>query len=159
MRKKTTGFLRLIIFYKTVMGISELILSVYFFNSYHTDPGAVFSTLATDLGFDLDSFLVGGLVDKAGSLDHDTVFGLLLILLLFGIFNLTEAWGLHIRRKWGEWLTICGTGAMIPLELYELRKGFSWLTVLILIVNILIVYFLYKHKELFHSKKEKLLGE
>lgn len=155
MQQKSTGFLKLIILYKTIMGTTELILSAYFFNSYHNDPGAVFHTLAIDLGLNLDNFFVGGMVDRAGALDHDTVFGLLLILLSFGIFNLTEAYGLFIKRKWGEWLTICGTGAMIPFELYELGKKFSWLTVLIILVNSFIVYYLYKHKELFHSKKDR----
>ena len=54
--------------------------------------------------------------------------------------------------RWAEWLTVIGTGALIPYEVYEIFKSFLFIKVLVLVINCLIVYFLAKHKELFKRR-------
>jgi uncharacterized membrane protein (DUF2068 family) len=41
-----------------------------------------------------------------------------------GLFA-TEGIGLLLRRRWAEYFTIVTTGALIPLEIYELARHFS----------------------------------
>jgi uncharacterized membrane protein (DUF2068 family) len=68
---------------------------------------------------------------------------------------LVESYGLHKRQLWAEWMTVVGTGLMIPYELYEIFKHVTTLKVVVLVINSLIVYYLARHKELFHSRKEE----
>jgi len=58
-----------------------------------------------------------------------------------GLF-LTEGVGLLLRKHWAEYLTVITTGALIPLEIYELVKGFSSARVAILAINVAIVWYL-----------------
>ena len=155
MKRKTTGYLRMIITYKTIMGLVELFFGIYIYRVWQRSPDQVFTTIATEMGFDLDNFFVHFAVEKAEMIGADRVMGVITILILFCVFNLIEAWGLHLKRRWAEWLTVCGTGALIPFEVWELVKRPAVMTLVVLIINSLIVYYLAKHKELFHSRREE----
>jgi len=158
MKRQTTGYLRTIITYKTFMGLMELFFGVYIYNIYQRSPENVFATLAGELHFNLENFFVKFAVDKAEMLGADRVMGIIAILIIFCVFNLIEAWGLHLKRRWAEWLTVCGTGALIPFEIWDLVVRPAFLTVVVIIVNTLIVYYLARHRELFHGRKEELTG-
>ena len=58
-----------------------------------------------------------------------------------GLF-LTEGVGLVLRKHWAEYLTVITTSALIPLEVYELAKRFSFAKLAILAVNVVIVWYL-----------------
>ena len=92
---------------------------------------------------------MGALLKKAGALHKSTVVGLTLVVLIFGVFNLVESYGLHLRRRWAELLTVYATALLIPFELYEVVRDITVLNTAVLVVNSAIVYYLAKHKELF----------
>jgi uncharacterized membrane protein (DUF2068 family) len=57
---------------------------------------------------------------------------------------LTEAIGLHYRRRWAAWLTVVATLALVPLELFELaRRPRPW-TAAALLLNLLVAAYLYR---------------
>ena len=60
-----------------------------------------------------------------------------------------EAVGLWLARRWAEYLTLVETAVFVPYEIYELTKSVSWLKILALIVNLLIVAYLLVAKRLF----------
>lgn len=51
--------------------------------------------------------------------------------------------------RWAEYLTFIATAIFVLYELYELTKGISWLKLLTLVVNFLIVIYLLTAKRLF----------
>jgi uncharacterized membrane protein (DUF2068 family) len=69
--------------------------------------------------------------------------------LLVAAVMATEAWGLHRRRVWAEWLTVGVTSLLIPLEVYELAIGASVGKALTLVVNVAIVIYLARNRRLF----------
>jgi len=58
-----------------------------------------------------------------------------------GVFT-TEGVGLLLRKRWAEYLTTIVTASFVPFELYELVHKPSWLKLLGLLVNALIVVYL-----------------
>ena len=58
-----------------------------------------------------------------------------------GLF-LTEGLGLLFRKHWAEYFTIITTGALIPLEIYELVRHFTVVKVVVTVINVLIVWYL-----------------
>jgi len=68
---------------------------------------------------------------------------------LVGCVMFVEAWGLHRRRVWAEWMTVIVTSSLIPLEIYHLAKHPSLGKVLTLIANVAIVLYLLRHRWLF----------
>jgi uncharacterized membrane protein (DUF2068 family) len=54
----------------------------------------------------------------------------------------TEGVGLLLRKLWAEYFTIVTTGALIPLEIYELVRHFTVTKLAVTLVNVLIVWYL-----------------
>jgi uncharacterized membrane protein (DUF2068 family) len=67
----------------------------------------------------------------------------------YAVLEGTEAVGLWLGRRWAEYLTFIATAVFVPYELYELTKSISWLKLLALVVNLLIVIYLLTAKRLF----------
>jgi uncharacterized membrane protein (DUF2068 family) len=47
-----------------------------------------------------------------------------------------------MRQEWAKYLTVCVTGSLIPVEIFEVFRHFGWLKVGVLVVNIVVVAFL-----------------
>jgi uncharacterized membrane protein (DUF2068 family) len=54
----------------------------------------------------------------------------------------TEAVGLWLSRRWAEYLTFIATIVFVPYEVYELTSSITWLKLLTLAINLLIVIYL-----------------
>jgi len=63
----------------------------------------------------------------------------------------TEGVGLHLRKPWARWFTIIATGALIPIEVYEILNELHPLRVLILIANLAVVAYLARRRDVFES--------
>lgn len=71
--------------------------------------------------------------------------------LLYSLFSLVEGVGLMFRVGWAWWLTIGESAFFIPIEVYELMHRFSKTVSIILVLNVVIVGYLYKNRHrLFH---------
>lgn len=71
----------------------------------------------------------------------------------YGILILVEAVGLWLDLLWAEKLTVISTSAFLPLEIYELSKGFSVLKATAFVINIFLVIWLYRTKWHPHRKE------
>jgi uncharacterized membrane protein (DUF2068 family) len=81
---------------------------------------------------------------------------------------LTEGIGVYMQKRWAEWLMICATAALIPLELRHVWRRFFThghlvAPLIVLMVNCFIVWFLYlvlrRDKPEFSVKPEEELVE
>jgi uncharacterized membrane protein (DUF2068 family) len=63
-------------------------------------------------------------------------------LALDGVLSAVEAWALHTRRWWAEWLVVVASGSLLPYELFELTRHLRVGRALILVVNAGIVVYL-----------------
>lgn len=71
--------------------------------------------------------------------------------ILYSLLCFTEGIGLFFRVSWAGWLAIGEAAFFIPIEIYELGHAFSASLTVILVMNILIVWYLYENRaRLFH---------
>jgi len=154
MARKKEGILKLIIAYKAVWGISEMLIAVLFYRLISTNMDEPFRALALAMRLDPDNGLASYLVENADSIDSKLLFAFAGLIFILGATNALESWGLHKRQRWAEWLTVIATSMLIPYEAYHVATSFGLIKLLILVINILIVYYLAKHKELFKSRKQ-----
>jgi len=68
--------------------------------------------------------------------------------MLFSLFPLVEGVGMLYRAFWAGWLAIGESAFFVPIELYKLAKQFSPFMLLVMLVNVLIVYYLYVNREM-----------
>lgn len=65
----------------------------------------------------------------------------------YSLFSFAEATGLMLRLRWVGWIVIGESLFFIPIEIYELIKGFSIGVSVILVINIIIVEYLYRNRD------------
>jgi uncharacterized membrane protein (DUF2068 family) len=63
-----------------------------------------------------------------------------------------EAVGLWLTRRWAEYLTFVAAAVVVPYGIYELTRSISWLKLLSLVINLLIVVYLVVAKRLFGAR-------
>jgi uncharacterized membrane protein (DUF2068 family) len=71
--------------------------------------------------------------------------------MLYSLFPMVEGIGMLYRAGWAGWLAIGQSAFFVPIEMFEMAKKFSFYMLLLMIVNILIVWYLYANRNaLFH---------
>lgn len=105
--------------------------------------------LADRLGYDLEHSGVVRLLHESLDLNHTTLLWATGGVAGYAVLQLTEAVGLWLLKRWGEYVAVVGTSAFIPLEIYEIVNGPTWLKVAALCVNLFAVGYLVWTKRLF----------
>lgn len=149
---KSALFLKFIIAYKLAAGTAAFAMSATFIKLINRDVEEVLTALLVRFRLNAESNWAEAVIEKAGLLENATILGISVFMFILGALNYTEAVGLHLKRRWAEWLTVAATGLLIPVEFYEVVVKVSPLKAAILILNCAIVYYLAKHKELFSRK-------
>jgi uncharacterized membrane protein (DUF2068 family) len=74
-----------------------------------------------------------------------------LALTAFGYATLMAAEGvsLYLRRRWARWFTIGATSSLVPIEAYEIVRRPSGFRVLVLLLNVAVVVYLWRRREIF----------
>ncbi|MEI8186396.1 MAG: DUF2127 domain-containing protein [Chlorobiaceae bacterium] len=96
-------------------------------------------------------------IQAAGNLTDSRIRFLALFALLYSVMRFVEAYGLWFARRWAEWFALISGCVYLPFELFELAKGFTWLKITLLIVNLVVV--LYMAFVLKHNVKAKILDK
>lgn len=61
------------------------------------------------------------------------------VAVVYAAVRFVEAWGLWRTQRWAEWFAAVSAGIYLPLEGYELYASATWLSLGILLVNLLVV--------------------
>lgn len=150
--EKHSLFLKLIIVEKLFLGLIFAAISFGAISLLNKDMEMYADQLVVIFNLDIEKVYVQELVDWLTNIKDGAIIGISAGMFVLGSLNLTEAYGLHKRRRWAEWLTVIATSLFIPLELYEVVQQQTLVRIGALVINIAIVYYLAKHKELFPKK-------
>jgi uncharacterized membrane protein (DUF2068 family) len=105
--------------------------------------------VASKLSIDLQETGPVRLIERAFSAEHSTLLLVAGGVLLYGMLQLTEAVGLWLMRRWGEYVAAVATTVFVPLEIYELVEKVTWVRVGALVVNLFAIAYLIFTKRLF----------
>jgi uncharacterized membrane protein (DUF2068 family) len=61
------------------------------------------------------------------------------LVVVYACVRFLEAYGLWRSRPWAEWLAAVSGAIYVPFEIYELDRGFSWIKIAALVLNIAVV--------------------
>jgi uncharacterized membrane protein (DUF2068 family) len=141
--------LRVIIIWKCIKGCLLLLVAITAFALMHSDLHAIGTSVVEWLGIDAARPRVDHFLAELTGMTPTRIASVGVGAIVVAGVMFVEAWGLHRRRVWAEWLTVIVTASLIPLEIYHLVKHPSVGKVLTLIGNIAIVIYLMRHRWLF----------
>ena len=132
---------------KLLKGLALLLfgLSVYSLASQHLDER--FLDFIKWIKFDPETQFFAELEQKLKQITPANVRGVAIGTMLYSIFSFVEGVGLISRVRWIGWVVIGESLFFIPIEVYDLVKGFTIAVFVILVINIWIVWYLLKNKE------------
>ncbi len=78
----------------------------------------------------------------AGTLTESRMRILVIFALLYASIRFLEAYGLWFALRWAEWVALLSGGISLPIELYELAKGFTWFKILLIFINLVVVLYM-----------------
>jgi len=153
MKKKSETFLKFIIIEKFFLGIVFSLLSFGILSLINKDMEKFAADIVYFFNLNTDNYYIDYIIEKIAMVKNGTIIGVSVGMVFLAALNLAMSYGLHKRRVWAEWLTVGATSLLIPFEVYEIIQEQTATKIAVLILNITIVYYLAKHKELFKKKK------
>lgn len=152
--KNNEKILKGIIVFKCVNAFFQLIAGFYVLSLMGKDISLIFLQLIDGLSETFQTLLINSMVPFLEKINDKGVLTTGIVLFLSGICSIIEGIGLHLRRRWAEWLTVIATGIFIPFELFYLLTSPSVGMLVTLLINSFIVLFLARHKEMFKTKAQ-----
>lgn len=139
---KTKSGLRAVAIFETLKGLLVISAAVYLFAIFYQDVQGVASRFAR--GEHLGPFRHFPNISKMlfQNMNDDRLHFLVLLAILYSAMRFIEAYGLWFGRRWAEWFALVSGSVYLPIELYELAKGFTWLKIGLLTTNLLIVLYM-----------------
>jgi uncharacterized membrane protein (DUF2068 family) len=119
------------------------ILGIVLVTHPHTNWAGEITHLAHQWGLDPSRNVVRKIIDAVRKVHagQNVVFGV--IALGYGALEAAESYGLARRRQWGEWLTLVATSILLIPEVWELVRKVTVLKLGALVVNLLVIAYLY----------------
>jgi len=142
-RTHQTG-LALIAVFKLVKGALLLLVGVGLLKLMHAEIATLFSRLIEALHLNADSRIIHALALKVDALQPHSVLVVALVSLGYAGMLLLEGVGLWLERSWAAYLTVISTSLLLPFELYEVIDRMSILRVGVLLLNLVIVLYLFR---------------
>ena len=81
-------------------------------------------------------------LDLANNLSDGQLWALAALALAYSMLRLAEAYGLWFGRRWAEWIAALSGGVYVPVEIYELARGYSTVKLTALFLNALVVAYM-----------------
>lgn len=141
--------LRLIIVWKCIKAAIMVGLGIAAIALMHSDIHQLAVDLVSWLGIDPARPSIEKFLGRLTGLTPGRIAAIGAGAMVYAGVNLIEAWGLHRRRTWAEWMTVILTSSLVPFEIYEIAKEPTLGKVIALIVNIAIIIYLLRHRWLF----------
>jgi uncharacterized membrane protein (DUF2068 family) len=138
-----------IVAFKAVKSSLLTVLGVALLFSLHRDPVYLVWRAAEAVHLPLTSQIFDRVLDVAFKATPGKELGAAIAAFGYAVLMGAEGVGLYLRRSWARWFTIAATGSFIPVELYEIVREVRPLRVAILILNVAVVMYLWKRKEVF----------
>lgn len=150
-KKKRAPTLYVIITLKLLKGLLFVGLAVVAYNLSDNDLPAEYRNLLHILRLNPERKFWADLAVQVGTLTERKVLLTAAGTLIYSLFSLVEGTGLMFRVPWAGWLAIGESAFFIPIEIFELVHRPSIMVWVILVVNVIIVWYLFANRQrLFH---------
>jgi len=135
--------LRIIAVFKLFKGLLLLAVGIGAIRLLHRDVSELAANWIAQIRVDPDNRFIHALVAKLGVMNDRKLEELSIGSFFYAALLLTEGTGLWLKKRWAEYFTMIVTCSLIPLELYEIARRVTITRVVVLLVNAVIVWYLF----------------
>ena len=144
--KKRAPTLYAIIAIKLLKGLLFVVLAIVAYTLSDNDLPAEYRGLLHHLRLNPERKFFADLAVQVGKLTEAKVLWAAAGTLCYSLFSLVEGVGLIFRVSWAGWLAIGESAFFIPIEIHELVKNPVLPVFLVLALNVVIVWYLFRNR-------------
>lgn len=141
-RPRARKVIWLIAAFKLLKGVILIAVGIGALSLLHENVAAQVNHWITALGVDAPNHYLNKLIRKHWTVDDAKLKAISVGTFFYAAVMLTEGIGLALRKRWAEYFTIFATSSFLPLEIYELIKGFTITKIVMIAINIAVVVYL-----------------
>ena len=131
--------LRAVALFEALKGTIVLVAGFGLAHAIGGDVGEFAERLVHRMHLDAAKHFPRIFIDLANNLSDGQLWGLASLALAYSILRFAEAYGLWFEHRWGEWIAALSGGIYVPVEIYELTRGYSIVKMAALVLNTLVV--------------------
>ncbi len=110
---------------------------------HHQDLDDVMRTYIFDpMHFDSENKLIKWALDKAATVTPHNLRFFGNVAFFYAAVFATEGVGLFLRKHWAEYMVLVSTGALLPVEFYEIYLKLAWWKMAVVVTNLAILLYL-----------------
>jgi uncharacterized membrane protein (DUF2068 family) len=128
--------------FEATKGIAVILAGAGVFSLIHRNLQTVAEHFVAQLHLNPARHMAQVFLAAAKDLNDSRLRMLALLALLYSAMRFIEAFGLWREQRWAEWFAVISGGVYLPLEIIELTRGFSWMKLTVLSINLAIVAYL-----------------
>lgn len=144
--------------WKIIKGIILIIVGVKLLSLLNRDVAEWFGDFIARHNIDAENKYVHSLMEKLAGINNNQIMLFSVGSFLYAGLDFTEGIGLWFEKRWAEILTAVATAVFVPFEIYEIYERFTFVRVLILLVNLFVIWYLATRVR-DEKKEEKLATE
>ncbi len=133
--------------FKLLKGALFISLGFGVLKMVHRDLGEFLLRAALALRIDPEHRLVNLMLEKAEDLTPHRIRLIGYAIFLYALLDFIEGTGLVLEKVWAEYFTIVLTASFLPYELYEILRHFTWVKVILTLLNVLVLLYLVWHQQ------------
>lgn len=132
-----------IVAFKAFFGALYLAVSVGVFSFMNQDLAALAQRLVDAFNLDPGNHVLLSALAVIPSITPGLLRTIAVGTFLYGSLEMVQAVGLWFEQIWADWLIVVATMLLIPVEGYEIYHHASLIKVGVLVLNLVIVWYLY----------------
>jgi uncharacterized membrane protein (DUF2068 family) len=122
-----------------------ILLGVGALRLLHKDLVDSLSHLISALRFDPENHFVNLVLEKVALISPHRLREISIGIFCYAGLDIIEGVGLALEKTWAEYLTLILTASFLPWELFEIVRHVTWLKIVLLVINVLVVAYLIFH--------------
>jgi uncharacterized membrane protein (DUF2068 family) len=148
---RRSGLLVWIIAFKAAKSVVLTALGIALLSTRHSDPVALVMRLALTIHLPASSRLLDRAIGSLSTLTVSRQTTLAVTAFAYAILMAAEGVALSFRKPWARWFTVVASSSLVPVEVYEIVREVHRVRVLVLVINVAIVVYLWRRKEIFEG--------
>ena len=140
--RRVRGGVRTVAVFEAAKGLVVLAAGFGLLGLVHKDVQAVAERVAERMHLNPAKHYPHIFLEAASRMTDARLWVLAWLALCYAGLRLAEAYGLWRERTWAEWFAVISGGIYVPIEIYELTRDVTWVTVCTLVINVGIVVYM-----------------
>ncbi|HEY0427784.1 MAG TPA: DUF2127 domain-containing protein [Pyrinomonadaceae bacterium] len=156
-RKQRHWTIHLISGWKVIKGLLAVAIGIKLLTLLNRDVAEWFAAFIARHNIDAENRYIHAIMEKLAGVDNNKLILFSIGSFLYAALDFTEGIGLWFEKRWAEFLTAVATAVFVPIEIYEIYERFTWIRVLILVINLFVIWYLITR--LRDEKREEIVIE